>query len=86
MTHEISTLSQSCNNTDVLKTVKKHLQSAISLLRHCNNTTADEHATGFENKLNVAPNSNTEPQLRFHSTKKCEKQGSNGENLQQKKK
>lgn len=34
ITQQVLTLAQTCNNVDVLKTVKKHLHSATSLLRY----------------------------------------------------
>ena len=75
LTQQVSTLTQSCHNADILKTVKKHLYSTISLLRH--NATEkqgtvedDQQPEDLEKRTMVAPNSNMTPQLRFHSTKK----------------
>ena len=74
--YEIITAAQSCSNTDILQTVRKHMLSAISVIKcanednnHTNET--DEHSStvDFEKTMAVAPNANFVPQLRFRSTK-----------------
>ena len=51
-----------------MKTVKKHMQSAISLLNANSGTAQDKEV--FEPATKIAPNSNHIQQLRFFSTKK----------------
>ena len=86
---QLTNLAQSCQNKDVLKTVKQHVQSAISLLIHTSETAArnisnaatneatnkpKSHDTpGFKKTRDIAPNTNSPHQLRFHSTKKKKK-------------
>ncbi len=63
-------ITYSCHNTDIFRTVKKHMQSACSLMNHHNAVENDTNSEiVFQKTLEVAPNSNSSQQLRFHSTK-----------------
>ncbi len=70
LTYQVKSLKQSCHKTDVLKTVKQHLQSTVSLLIHESKLSNDFSDTKYVKTSQIAPNSNNIPQLRFHSTKK----------------
>ena len=70
LAHQITSQTYSCHNNDILRTVKKQMQSAFSLMNHHNAVDNDtDSETVFQKTLEVAPNSNSSQQLRFHSTK-----------------
>jgi hypothetical protein len=64
LAHEVLSLVKACKDTDVLKTVKTHIQSSVSVLRAKDNIHNKEN---FVPTMNPAPNSNHEKQRRFFS-------------------
>ncbi len=75
LSYDIKTLADSCHRPDILKTVKQHMKSARSLLKHDSKQTTDHSSCSseteeFETTSKIAPNSDNVPQLSFHSTKK----------------
>ena len=68
LANEVVSLVQSCHDIDIMKTVKKHMQSAISLLNAKSGTAQDKEV--FEPATKIAPNSNHIQQLRFFQLKK----------------
>ena len=70
ITHKMLSFIQPCNDVDTLKTVKSHLQSAVSVLQAKSNS---ENKENFISTITPAPNTNHVKQHRFFSTKKREK-------------
>ena len=72
LAHELESLTQSCHDANILKTVKKSMQSAISLLNvNCSSgIDATQNKDIFKPTKRIAPNSNQVNQLRFFRPKK----------------
>lgn len=68
---EIQLLVESCSNTGAIESVCTHFNSAICVVKAVQKTHHDVEPTvdAFVSRKRPAPNSNSEVQLRFHSTK-----------------
>ena len=72
---ELQLLVNCCTNREIINTVCSHLKSAITVVKAAN-TKETPVASTLVIRKRPAPNSNSEKQFRFHSTKKKRCKGS----------